>query len=331
MLSRVAGNIYWMFRYLERAQNIARFINADFDQFLEDQRNQGNLWVSLLAVTGDQEFFQERYPAATRENIIHFLTLDESYPNSIFRCVAAARENARSVRESISSEMWEEINALYLTVREFKRTEGQGSDPFLFCKAVITSSYLVIGLFYSTMNRGEAWHFGRIGMLLERADKTSRILDVKYFILLPDPSWVGSAYDNTQWAALLKAVSGLEMYRKVYSRISPEDVAEFLVFDRGFPRSILHCVHYAEESLKVLAGTLHESRLNIAQKSLIRLRTHLETGTVAEALDAGLHGYLDALQTRLNQVDQDVFQVFFERKIDPEKRTEHGQLGQHQS
>lgn len=331
MLSRVAGNIYWLFRYLERAQNIARFINADFNQYLEDQQNQGNLWVSLLAVTGDRELFEERYPRPTREAIIRFLTLDETYQNSILSCVMAARENARSVRESISSEMWEELNALYLTVREYRGAQSAAPDPFLFCKAVINSCYHFIGLFYSTMNRGEAWHFGRIGMLLERADKTSRILDVKYFILLPDPSWVGSAYDNTQWAALLKAVSGLEMYRKAYRRISPRDVAEFLVFDRSFPRSILHCIHYSEDSLKVLSGTPRDGALNPAQKSLFRLRTDLETGSVAEALQVGLHGYLDALQTRMNQVDQDIYQVFFERKIDQSKRMDHGNLGQYQS
>ena len=331
MLSRVANSVYWMFRYLERAQNIARFINADFNQFLEDQGNQGNLWASLVSVTGDQEFFAEHYDRPTRDHVIRFLTLDEDYPSSILNCVSQARENARSVRESISSEMWEELNALYLEVREYRRAEGQAADPFLFCKAVITSCYNFIGLFYSTMNRGEAWHFGRIGMLLERADKTSRILDVKYFILLPDPSWVGSAYDNTQWAALLKAVSGLEMYRKVYRRIGPKEVAEFLVFDRSFPRSILHCVHYAEDSLKVLSGATRDGALNAAQRSLFRLRTDLETGTVAEAMEAGLHGYLDSLQTRMNQVDQDIYQVFFEAKIDHAKRMDHGNLGQHQS
>jgi uncharacterized alpha-E superfamily protein len=331
MLSRVAGSVYWMFRYLERAQNIARFINADFNQFLEDQGNQGNLWTSLVAVTGDQAYFDQHYAAPTRENVVKFLTLDEEYPNSIFSCVAQARENARSVRESISSEMWEELNSLYLEVRAFQKGHDAGEDPFLFCKAVITSCYNFIGLFYSTMNRGEAWHFGRIGMLLERADKTSRILDVKYFILLPDPTWVGSAYDNTQWAALLKAVSGLEMYRKAYRRIAPQEVAEFLIFEKSFPRSILHCVHYAEDSLKILSGTQGGVALNPAQRSLVRLRADLETGTVAEAMDAGLHGYLDALQTRLNQVDLDIYHVFFERKIEATKRTDHGNMGQHQS
>ena len=321
MLSRVANSVYWMFRYLERAQNIARFINADFNQYLEDQDNSGNLWVSLLAVTGDKEAFDKRYPTATRDTIIHFLTLDEEYPNSIYSCVVAARENARSIREIISSEMWEEINTLYLAVTDYRRDEGRGTDPFAFCKAVIHSSYLFIGLFYSTMNRGDAWHFGRLGMLLERADKTSRILDVKYFILLPDPTLVGSAYDNTQWTALLKSVSGLEMYRKIYRRINPRDVAEFLLFDKDFPRSILHCLQDCEESMRVLGGPL---------KNLVRLRTDLETSNVTEAMQGGLHEYLDGLQDRMNQVDQDIFQGFFALKLNP-ARMDHGNLGQHQS
>lgn len=331
MLSRVANSVYWMFRYLERAQNIARFINADFNQHLEDQKNKGNLWRSLVAVTGDQEHYDKHYEFYSPENIIRFLTVDGNYPNSILNCVSYARENARSIREIISSEMWEEINTIYLMVKDYSRNTGIHDDPFEFCKAVVNSCYHFIGLFYSTMNRGEAWHFGRVGMLLERGDKTSRILDVKYYILLPDPTWVGSAYDNTQWTALLKSVSGLEMYRKVYRRINPTDVAEFLIFDPIFPRSIFHCVQYSEESISALCGDGRGRVLNPAQKSLYRLRTDLETGTVAEAMKPGLHGYLDGLQNRLNLVDQDIFQVFFAPKINNKERTEHGNMGQHQS
>lgn len=258
-----------------------------------------------MAVTGDAEWFHETYPATTRETIVHFLAFDENYANSILSCVVQARENARSIREIISSEMWEELNTLYLNVRQASRQEGRGTDPFAFCKSVLQSCYLFTGLFYSTMNRGEAWHFGRAGMLLERADKTSRILDVKYFILLPDPALVGSAYDNTQWAALLKSVSGLEMYRKIYRRISPRDVAEFLLLEKDFPRSLVHCLQNAEESIRLLGGPL---------KTISRLKTELETSTIDDVLQTGLHEYLDGLQTRMNQVDSDLFQVFFEIK-----------------
>lgn len=310
MLSRVANSVYWMFRYLERAQNIARFINADFNQFLDNRDHRGNLWMSLVAVTGDQEEFLARCPSPSRDAIIHFLTLDDQYRSSIYNCVVLARENARSVREIISSEMWEAVNALYLTVRAQARS-GLPADPFSFCRHVIDGCYLLIGLFYSTMNRGEAWHFGRLGMLLERADKTSRILDVKYFILLPDPSWVGSTYDNTQWAALLKAVSGLEMYRKVHRRISPRDVAEFLLFDADFPRSVLHCVKEAESSLRALAA----GRALAALDCLSALRGELERGDASVILKAGLHDELDSLQNQLNLADDEIFSVFFAPKL----------------
>jgi uncharacterized alpha-E superfamily protein len=309
-----------MFRYLERAQNTARFLNADFSQYLEDRDNQGNLWVSLLAVTGDLALYRERYATTARESVIRFLTIDETYVNSILTCIVQARENARSIREIISSEMWEEVNSLYLLAQQY--AAAPESDPYPFCKSVIDSCYLVVGLFYSTMNRGEAWHFGRLGMLLERGDKTSRILDVKYFILLPDPTWVGSSYDNTQWAALLKAVSGLEMYRKTYRRISPADVADFLIFNPTFPRSIHHCIHYAGDSLRALSGS---------GESLDRLRADLEGGDVASVLAQGLHGYLDDLQTRMNRVDQEIFQMFFAPQSLTTGGIPHGDPGQHQS
>jgi uncharacterized alpha-E superfamily protein len=208
---------------------------------------------------------------------------------------------------------------------------GNKPDPFEFCKEVVNSCYQLTGLFYSTMNRGESWHFGRLGMLLERADKTSRILDVKYYILLPDPAWVGSAYDNTQWAALLKAVSGLEMYRKIYRRINPIDVARFLIYDPLFPRSILHCVRYAEDSLAMVSGETRNKGLNDAQKSIYRLRTALETGTVEEAMKPGLHLYLDTLQSQLNQVDTEIYKTYFALKISTRGGYEHGHIGQHQS
>jgi uncharacterized alpha-E superfamily protein len=309
-----------MFRYLERAQNIARFLNADFGQYLQANGNDGNLWHSLLAVTGDQEEFFKTHPAATRDALVHFLTVEADYASSILNCVTQARENARSVREIISSEMWEEINTLYLMAQDYARDE-KTYDPFAFCRAVVHSSYLVIGLFYATMNRGDAWHFGRTGMLLERADKTSRILDVKYFILLPDPKLVGSAYDNTQWTALLMSVSGLEMYRKVYRRITPRDVAEFLIFEKDFPRSIAHCVQNSEESIRLLNGPL---------QTVGSLQADLQGHQVEVALQGGLHEYLDGLQTRMNQVDSDLYQGFFALKLRPETRN-HGNLGQHQS
>jgi uncharacterized alpha-E superfamily protein len=311
MLSRVAHSVYWMFRYLERAQNIARFIDSDIGLYLDDPKNKNNLWHSLIAATGDHQRFEERYEWYNRENILTFLTTDAEYPGSIISSLTAARENARTIREIISSEMWEAINSLYLVVRDTGPRMGSLADPNELCKAVLSRSYLIAGLFYSTMNRGVAWHFGRIGMLLERADKTSRILDVKYYLLLPDANLVGTAYDNIQWAALLKSVSALEMYRKRYRRIAPSEVIEFLLFDRHFPRSVQYCIAACRESVG-LTGIDPASIPRLAVgRSLSRLTTEIDTGTVDEVFSIGMHEYLDSLQTRLDQVHADLYTDFF--------------------
>jgi uncharacterized alpha-E superfamily protein len=282
-----------------------------------------------VATTGDREHFEKHYSEFSRENVIHFLTINPEYENSLSSCLRAARENARSIREIISSEMWEELNALYLRVRDYQKLEALNRDPYAFCKDILAGCYLFLGLFYATMNRGEAWHFARLGMLLERADKTSRVLDVKYFLLLPDPALVGSSYDNLQWSALLKSVSGLEMYRKTYRRITPRNVVEFLLFDKNFPRSMHHCFHYAHDSVCAVRGISEPT--NPAEAGLLRLRSELDEGLIQDVLNFGLHEYLDQLQTRMNQVDGDIFEVFFSLKIESEKKVHHGNLGQYQS
>ncbi len=320
MLSRVAHAVYWMFRYLERAQNIARFVDSDIGLYLDDPKGQGNLWHSLIAATGDHALFEERYDWYDRDSILAFLTMDTEYAGSIISSLAAARENARSIRATISSEIWEAVNSLYLQVRSLKPVYGSLADPNELCKIVLSGSYLITGLYYSTLNRGDPWHYARIGMMLERADKTSRILDVKYYILLPDAKLVGTPYDNIQWAALLKSVSALEMYRKRYRRIAPPDVIGFLLFNREFPRSIQHCVARAFESLTAIGGSASAVPWLSAQRSLSRLKTEIDTGTVEEVLSIGMHQYLDTLQSRLNLVYSDLYSNFFE----PHERAQQG-------
>lgn len=311
MLSRVAHSIYWMCRYLERAQNIARFIDSDIGLYLDDPKGQGNLWHSLIAATGDHERFEELYDWYDRDSILSFLTMDQEYSGSIISSLAMARENARSIRETISSEIWEAVNSLYLSVRSLQLNRSSLADPNELCSVVVSGSYLITGLFYASLNRGEAWHFGRIGMLMERADKTSRILDVKYYILLPEANLVGSAYDNIQWAALLKSVSALEMYRKRYRRITPADVVGFLLFDREFPRSVQYCVASSMESLSAISGNVGAAPWLSAQRSLSRLKTEMDTGTVDEVFGIGMHQYIDDLQGRLNQIHGDLHRNFF--------------------
>jgi uncharacterized alpha-E superfamily protein len=184
--------------------------------------------------------------------------------------------------------------------------------------------HLFTGLLYATMSHGEAWHFARMGLLLERADKTSRILDVKYFLLLPKADYVGTPFDNIQWAAVLKSASALEMYRKRFHRITPANVAEFLIFDDLFPRSIRSCVTKAEESMHAITGSAVGMVSNKAEKVLGRLRADLNYTDIEETIYRGLHEFLDDLQLRLIQVDEAVNLSFF--KLKPSM--EFGESGQ---
>src|SRR5688572_12348631 len=228
MLSRVADSIYWMSRYIERAENVARFIHVNLKLSLDLGTGAPDQWAPLVYITGDQEQFAEKYGEADHRSVIEFLAFDPTNPNSIVSCLRMARENARTVREMISSAMWEEINKFFLAVRSAANNRAVFESPFEFFNQVILSSHLVQGTTDATMSHNEAWHFHRMGRLLERADKTSRLLDVKYFILLPSVNDVGTAIDTIQWSALLESASALEMYRKRHGRITPNDVADFL-------------------------------------------------------------------------------------------------------
>ena len=312
MLSRVADSIYWMTRYIERAENIARFINVNLNLSLDMTADVAGAWQPLVMTTGDHELFEKHFGTDySRENVIQFLALDREYGNSIISCVAAARENARSVREIISSVMWEQINRSYLLLKDAAKKRLPSKDPHRFFKEITALSYMFTGLLHTTMSRGEAFHFALLGQLLERADKTSRILDVKYFMLLPTPENVNSPYDVIQWGAVLKSTSGFETYRKQFHRIVPKQVCNFLIFDPNFPRSIHCCLTSAQCALHKITGTPRGAVSNPAEKSLGRLCADLDYSDIDDVISAGMHEYLDDLQTKINQVGLDIREAFF--------------------
>ena len=311
MLSRVAASIYWMSRYVERVENIARFIDVNLHLMLDLPVDTRQQWEPLVTVTGDHELFAERHGEPSRDNVIEFLTFDAQYANSIVSCLRKARDNARSVREVISSEMWECVNEFYLFVTSPAARAGAYNDPHTFFNTVKLSSQKFMGIGDGTMSHGEGWHFLRLGGFVERAEKTSRIVDVKFFILLPRVEYVGTPYDSIQWAAVLKSASALEMYRKRYHRISLKQVVEFLVLNRQFPRAVRYCLVAAEESLHAITGSTSGTFSNDAERRLGRLRAELDYSDIDEILESGLHTYLDSLQTKLNAVDDAVFSTFF--------------------
>jgi uncharacterized alpha-E superfamily protein len=309
LLSRVADSVYWMARYIERAENVARYIGVNLNLQLDLPMEPNQQWQPLIDTSGDTAEFKKRFGEATQANVIEFLTYDAANTNSIASCLRAARENARSVREAISSEMWTQVNSMYLDMQMQRRLP----DPrqlHEILRSIRLGCHLFQGITDATMSHGEAWHFARLGRKLERADKTSRILDVKYFILLPSAKVVGTPYDDIHWAAVLKSVSGFSMYRKKHGRIVPSEIVDFLLMDREFPRSIRFCVHSADESLHAITGSPVGSFVYPSEQVMGLLRAELDFTPVERILAGGLHEYLDSLQEKMNTVDSCILNDF---------------------
>ncbi|PLX91324.1 MAG: hypothetical protein C0619_07615 [Desulfuromonas sp.] len=311
MLSRVAESIYWMYRYTERAENIARILDSNYHMILDLPTGFGEQWEPLVVTTGDEVLFEKLYGSYSQENVVQFLTFDRNNPNSILSCLRTARENARSVREWISSEMWQQLNTFYLMVKDASGSGGNIELPHEFYVEIMMNCHLFAGLAGNTMSHGIAWEFGRLGQMLERADKTARIVDVKYFILLPSVEYIGTPYDHILWGSILRSASAFEMYRKQYGQIVPDQIIEFLLLDNQFPRAIHHCLIMAELSLRNISGTMRGRFTNRAEKFLGQLLADLDYTTVEDIKALGLHQYIDSLQTRLNKASEVVFETFF--------------------
>lgn len=329
MLSRAADAMYWMARYAERAENVARFLDVSLQVMLDlPGESHGDPWAGVIVATGDEESFAARYDVATRDTVVRFLTVDPESPNSIVNCVRLARDNARSIREAISSETWEQVNKWHLLVREAAASDGIVEDPHDFLAAMKEASHLFVGVTYLTMTHGEGWQFGRLGRSLERADQTSRIVDAKQALLLARSPEVGHSLDEIQLSALLRSVSALEMYRKRYGRFDHSSVVEFLTLDKLFPRSIRHCLDVAQRSLAAVAGTPSDAPVTKPERLLGRVVAEYEYATVDDILSAGLHEKLDELQSKLNDVGLAVYETFFAARPDPVAEAQLAQLVQ---
>lgn len=311
MLSRVADCLFWMSRYVERAENVARFIDVNQNLTLDLGEALPEQWSPVVYTTGDQQDFQSRYPGFDRRSVLEFLTFDERNPNSIVSCLRAARENARQVRETISGQMWEELNKFFLLVRAAAANLDVLDSPYELLLEIKSRSQLLVGMTDATLSHGEAWHFSRVGRLLERADKTSRILDVKYFLLLPSLGDVGSSLDVVGWSALLKSASALEMYRQRHGRLDPAHVVDFLLLDRHFARSVRFCLVKTEESLHAISGAPFGMFSNRAEQAAGKLRADLDYTDLADIFSVGMHEFIDHLQSDLNRLGLAVHETFF--------------------
>jgi len=317
MLSRVANSLYWMSRYTERAENIARLVDTNLQLLLDfrnlDEKRLAQYWLPIIQASGDEEAFFKLHPKATGPAVTEFLVFQEENPSSIIQCISQARENARMVRDQITVELWEELNGLYLFVRSPEARDMWKRSPSDFFAQIKASSLLVIGISSSTLTRNEGWWFIQAGQFIERADKTSRILDVR-FQSLPDrgaPETISQA-ETVEWSAILHSCSAWDAYKAIYGAdVHPRHVAEFLVLNEDFPRSVRFCAEELNTALRRLSGVAEGRFQNDAERHAGRLLAELQFSTVDEIFERGLHRYLDDLQTKLNTIGDSLFSAYF--------------------
>jgi uncharacterized alpha-E superfamily protein len=309
MLSRTADHLYWMGRYTERAENLARMLEVNYRMSMLPQGTetieQG--WVATLTIIGLLDAFKQRYDAVTPANAIAFLAFDRDNPMSICSCVRAARENAHAVRGTLTSEIWESLNATWLEMRVASMRATADADIGNFFEWVKHRSHLTRGVIQGTMLRDEAWHFTWLGTYLERSDSTARILDVKYHLLLPRGEKVGGSADYYQWSALLHSVSAFEIYRRVYRDvITPRRVAELLVLRDDMPRSLRRCMTQAYAHLTAVRNA-HSAE---TERRAGELQASLHFGRIEDIFEEGLHEYLVQFLGRTSDLSERVSRDF---------------------
>ena len=291
MLGRTADSLYWMARYMERAENMARILDVGLRMALipSAAETRNSTWLSTLEIVGGQEDFAERYDVVDRDNVIRYLALDPENSSSIYASLRAARENGRALRGTITIEMWESLNATWLEIRDSNEPGALalgGRDLFDWVKERV---HLFRGVTNGTMLQDDSFEFARLGWYVERAGNTARLLDSKYHILLPSADEVGGAVDYYQWGALLRSVSAFRAYHKIYSNvITPRRVAELLIMQADMPRSLHACLSQITSSLDRLCGRRPFECRRLAGE----LHARIAYGSMNEIFSEGLHEFL---------------------------------------
>ncbi len=322
MLSRAANNLYWMSRHIERAETTARLLDVTYRMSLlpyriqESDQSWAEPWALPLVISGLASAYYERYPGVlSSDNVLRFMVLDPANPSSLYSCIQSARENARTVRGAITSEMYEDINAAWLEIRnqDYDRLHAGGLGEFF--DWVKMRSHQFRGVTFGTMLRDEGYNFIRLGTFMERADNTARLLDVKYHTLLPSAADVGGAVDYYQWGALLRSLSAFDSYRKIYrDLITPMKVAELLILRADVPRSLHACMNEIYDILRELCD---ESSIE-AERLAGELHAQLHYGRTGQIIALGLHEYLmdflEKLSLLTTEIDEDFLVPVYSQK-----------------
>jgi uncharacterized alpha-E superfamily protein len=310
LLARYADCIFWLARYVERAENLARILDVN-ETFSRDSKG-GQNWRSIVQLNSDEDRFFATHKAATTASVLKFYVVDATNPNSIVSAIRNARENARTLRPLISTEMWVQLNVFYNRLAAIGGDDlapGRLAQLFATIKeACQTHSGITEGTFF----RDQGWYFYQLGRYIERADQTTRLLDIKYHLLLPQVRDVGSPTDVSQWNALLRSAAGYHAYRRLHTAsTTPARVAGFLLLNQAFPRSVHHCVRETGRLLGEVKSRYALRGANDAAEELDRLRAVLGTLTISAILSEGLHEFLDLIQRQLIAITRDLSIAFF--------------------
>jgi uncharacterized alpha-E superfamily protein len=313
MISRVAEHCYWMSRYLERAENTARTLDVNATLLLDFEVPVELQWKPVLIISGIEDFAGP----VDGEAVQNHLTWDESNPSSIVSSLALARENARIIREVISAEMWEQINYYHLWIHSDAAHDLYRRNRYEFYGQIKRINQLIHGIGAGTMSHGEAWDFFLLGEYLERACQTARILDVKYHTLLPTPDHVGTPVDGAHWVAILTSCSGYEPFHKQRLLGDPGiSVADFLIFDPDFPRSVRHCLARSQRAAHKISGRPLPHPGNDVEHRLDALVRWLNLVKVDDFVRAGLHEELTSIIDRIHEIGETIHRTYFDVQLD---------------
>ena len=309
MLRRVANDLFWAARNLERAEWRARLVDVNYRLLIETPPRNSAPWEPLLAIFGEIEPFAARYSIADERSVLNFFTLDPENPNSIRNCINLARENLRALRHHVSSELWLDVNTLYLSAQNWTPEVFDSPGVYAFFSDLKDWFYRIRGIRHSTLSRDLAYDFMRLGIMLERAEEVSRMLDVKYHFLMPRPEDIGGAADLMQWAAVLRSASALEAYRMRFGNsIRRENVVDILLFDSAFPRSACYSIDSVAESLRRIASKGGEPRP--IPQGVEEFQNELRTGSAPQVISRGLHEFLLHIQESCDAIFAQIYDEY---------------------
>jgi uncharacterized alpha-E superfamily protein len=312
VLSRIADSLFWLGRYFERAEYTARILDVNYQMLLEQSQQPCRLhWEPLIVMAGEQERFGQYHEEANAQTVFEFLAFRPENPSSIVQCITKARENARTIRDQISREMWEDINGLFHSVSRFDPKQEIAIGPHRMCELVKFGGHRFHGVSDATLPHDEGWEFLRIGWALEREEMTARLVDVKYHNLLESPAHL-SAPDSHQWMAVLKSVGAYEAYHRQYhSPIAPEKVAEMLILHARHPRSILFSTTEVQAGLRSISGSNPGTYANEAERLTGKVLERLRYDKIDEIFNLGLHHYLSDLLHMFNAIGDAIARTYF--------------------